>query len=58
MACVVHRDIVSDVPLNGSPVPGFRYNGVTFYVMRRVDAAMIHVQDCYDHAVLQQAGTF
>ena len=54
----MHRDIVSDVPLNGTPVPGFRYNGVTFYVMRRVDAAMIHVQDCYDHAVLQQAGTF
>ena len=58
MACVMHRDIVSDVPSNGTPVPGFRYNGVTFYVMRRVDAAMIHVQDCYHHAVLQQAGTF
>jgi len=58
VACVMHRDIVSDVPLNGMPVPEFRYNGVTFYVMRRVDAAMIHVQDCYDHAVLQQAGTF
>jgi hypothetical protein len=54
----MHRDIVSDVPSNGMPVPEFRYNGVTFYVMRRVDAAMIHVQDCYDHAVLQQAGTF
>jgi hypothetical protein len=54
----MHRDIVSDVPSNGTPVPGFRYNGVTFYVMRRVDAAMIHVQDCYHHAVLQQAGTF
>jgi hypothetical protein len=54
----MHRDIVSDVPLTGMPVPGFWYNGVAFYVMRRVDAAMIHVQDCYDHAVLQQAGTF
>jgi hypothetical protein len=58
VACVMHRDIVSDVPLTGMPVPGFWYNGVAFYVMRRVDAAMIHVQDCYDHAVLQQAGTF
>jgi hypothetical protein len=58
VACVMHRDIVSDVPSTGMPVPGFRYNGVALYVMRRVDAAMIHVQDCYDHAVLQQAGTF
>ena len=54
----MHRDIVSDVPSTGMPVPGFRYNGVTFYVMRRVDAGMKGVQDWYDRAVLQQAGTF